>query len=79
MRNTILKLILVLGRYAVIPAVAVALVVFPAWLIALDQRLALVLLLLSYSVTNATRRSTNCGVTRNPLGWRKRRPLSFLP
>jgi Zn-dependent protease with chaperone function len=45
MRTTILKLILVLGRYAVLPAVAVALVVFAAWLIALDhyQRLALVI------------------------------------
>jgi hypothetical protein len=43
MRTTILKLILVLGRYAVLPAVAVALVVFAAWLIALDHypRLAL--------------------------------------
>ena len=40
-----MKLILVLGRYAVLPAVAVALVVFSAWLIALDhyQRLALVI------------------------------------
>jgi Zn-dependent protease with chaperone function len=45
MRTTILKLILMLGRYAVLPAVAVALVVFSAWLIALDhyQRLALVI------------------------------------
>ncbi len=45
MRTTILKLILALGRYAVLPVVAVALVVFSAWLIALDhyQSLALVI------------------------------------
>jgi hypothetical protein len=37
MRSAILKLILALGRYAVLPAVAVALAVFAAWLIALDH------------------------------------------
>src|SRR6266481_2908525 len=43
MRSAILKLILALGRYAVLPAVAVALAVLAAWLIALDHypRLAL--------------------------------------
>jgi Zn-dependent protease with chaperone function len=43
MRAAILKLILALGRYAVRPAVAVALVVFAAWLIALDRYRALAL------------------------------------
>src|SRR6266436_3046622 len=37
MRSAILKVILALGRYAVLPAVAVALAVFAAWLIALDH------------------------------------------
>src|SRR5260370_39171452 len=37
MRSAILKLILALGRYAVLPAVAVALAVFAAWLSALDH------------------------------------------
>jgi Zn-dependent protease with chaperone function len=37
MRSAILKLILALGRYAVLPVVAVALAVFAAWLIALDH------------------------------------------
>jgi hypothetical protein len=37
MRATILKSILALGRYALLPAVAAALVVFAAWLIALDH------------------------------------------
>jgi hypothetical protein len=36
MRNAILKLVLALGRYAVLPVVAVALAVFAAWLIAID-------------------------------------------
>jgi Zn-dependent protease with chaperone function len=43
MRSAILKLILALGRYAVLPAVAVALAVFAAWLIALDQYAGLAL------------------------------------
>src|SRR5262249_47998418 len=43
MRSAILKLILALGRYAVLPVVAVALVVFAAWLIALDHYLGLAL------------------------------------
>jgi hypothetical protein len=37
MRSAILKVVLALGRYAVLPAVAVALAVFAAWLIALDH------------------------------------------
>src|SRR5258708_30335157 len=37
MRSAILKLILALGRYAVLPAVAVALAVFAAWLSTLDR------------------------------------------
>src|SRR5215813_8619523 len=43
MRSAILKLIRGLGRYAVLPAVAIALAVLAAWLIALDHypRLAL--------------------------------------
>jgi len=43
MRTAILKLILALGRYAVLPVVAVALVVFAAWLIALDHHRGLAL------------------------------------
>jgi Zn-dependent protease with chaperone function len=43
MRSAILKLILALGRYAVLPAVAAALAVFAAWLIALDHYPALAL------------------------------------
>jgi Zn-dependent protease with chaperone function len=37
MRNALTKLILALGRYAVLPAVAVALAVFAAWLAAIDH------------------------------------------